>query len=323
MTRKKTAFTGIEVIIVLAVIAIGVALSLSALQRSFQAQRLEQCQNVLRQWGQAMALYASESPGNLYPPMHVVKKNHAAYPVGEDCLQMLFAPQFDAMFPEYLADAKMIQCPSNLETGAARGNIFHLPDADDGYGCHMSYCYAGWVFDRLNTEPAQQTNAFPHIIEASFTLPDQPFPSTYFNAQFATGMEAYLAAVNAAKEKELPGLRFLEIADGPLPAGALGNHGGDTLHRLATGIERFLTSDVNNNAAAAEALSKIWVMMDVFAATDMYSAFNHIPGGANVLYLDGAVRFVPYIGGMLGPDMDRDGEAPVLPGVGGVLSALY
>ncbi len=324
--KHKKVLTAIEVVVVLLVIIVAAVLLLPLLDRSREAWRRGQCQNILRQWGQAMALYASEAPGNRYPPMHVVDKRHGAYPVGEDCLQMLFAPQFDAVFPAYQADPTLARCPSNPGASELRPEYKEAstaPDVDKGYYCYMSYCYAGWAFDRLDTEPNQQASAFPHIIKASSTSEDPIFEGTYLSAQFATGMDAYLAAVDAAKEKELPGLRFLEIADGPLPAGALGNNGGDTLHRLATGVERFLISDVNNDAAAAEARGKIWVMMDSFAVGVIAAYFNHMPGGSNVLFLDGTVRFIKYAGGMEGPHVEPSGEAPVLHGVGSVFGELF
>ena len=46
--------------------------------------------------------------------------------------------------------------------------------------------------------------------------------------------------------------------------------------------------------ALARAQSSIVIMFDSVAIT--VSAFNHVPGGANVLYLDGHVKFQKYPG---------------------------
>ncbi len=69
------------------------------------------------------------------------------------------------------------------------------------------------------------------------------------------------------------------------------------LRRLREGIERFLITNVNDPAASARAQSDIWVSADYVntVVTDTQQ-FNHIPGGSNVLYLDGHVEFVRYPG---------------------------
>jgi len=76
-----------------------------------------------------------------------------------------------------------------------------------------------------------------------------------------------------------------------------GNAGGTVVYRLREGIERFLITDINNPAASAQAQSDVWVMLDEIS--DHARVFNHIPGGSNVLYMDGHVEFVKYY-----PDQD-------------------
>ena len=71
-----------------------------------------------------------------------------------------------------------------------------------------------------------------------------------------------------------------------------GNGGSDTIYRLRDGIERFLITDINNPAASAEAQSSIPVMFD--SVTTDARSYNHVPRGANVLYLDGHVEFLKY-----------------------------
>ena len=69
--------------------------------------------------------------------------------------------------------------------------------------------------------------------------------------------------------------------------------------RLKEGVERFYITDISNPAAGAQAQSTIPVMWDnwgdnsnVSGETQAHLTFNHIPGGGNVLYMDGHVRFV-------------------------------
>ena len=65
--------------------------------------------------------------------------------------------------------------------------------------------------------------------------------------------------------------------------------------RLREGIERFFITDINNPAGSAEAQSSIAVMFD-FLSTEVEN-YNHVPGGANVLYMDGHVEFHRYATG--------------------------
>jgi prepilin-type processing-associated H-X9-DG protein len=61
---------------------------------------------------------------------------------------------------------------------------------------------------------------------------------------------------------------------------------------LREGIERFFITDINNPAGSALAQTEVPIMWDAVAT--VVSNFNHIPGGANVLYMDGHVEFVRY-----------------------------
>jgi len=64
--------------------------------------------------------------------------------------------------------------------------------------------------------------------------------------------------------------------------------------RLKEGIERFLITDINNPAGSAMAQSTLPVMLDLVST--VVSEYNHVPGGANVLYMDGHVEFIKYPG---------------------------
>ncbi len=100
-------------------------------------------------------------------------------------------------------------------------------------------------------------------------------------------------AYGSLGEEDIPGdpryqagFGHLDDHGNPLPEGYF---------RLREGIERFLVSDVNNAAASAVAQSEIPVMLDTWAADIPVfggaARFNHIPGGSNVLYMDGHVEF--------------------------------
>jgi prepilin-type processing-associated H-X9-DG protein len=72
---------------------------------------------------------------------------------------------------------------------------------------------------------------------------------------------------------------------------ASGNGGGNVVYRLREGIERFLITDINNPATTAKAQSDLAVMWDQISNGD---DFSHMPGGCNVLYMDGHVEWLRY-----------------------------
>lgn len=75
------------------------------------------------------------------------------------------------------------------------------------------------------------------------------------------------------------------------------DHQAGHLYRLREGLERFFITDVNNVGASAEAQSTLVVMWDIISTTPgTGNNFNHVPGGMNVLYMDGHVTFVLYPG---------------------------
>ncbi len=82
-----------------------------------------------------------------------------------------------------------------------------------------------------------------------------------------------------------------------------GNKLPRSIRRLKEGIERFFITDINNPAASTKAQSTLFVMFDAWAPLNNFfsgptdnpvSRFNHLPGGANTLYMDGHVEFVKF-----------------------------
>ena len=76
--------------------------------------------------------------------------------------------------------------------------------------------------------------------------------------------------------------------------GSYGNAGGNTVYRLREGIERFLVTDINNPAGSAMAQSELPIVADLVSTN--VGQFNHVPGGCNVLFMDGHVEFERYPG---------------------------
>lgn len=76
-----------------------------------------------------------------------------------------------------------------------------------------------------------------------------------------------------------------------------------TVKPLREGIERFLITDINNPAGSAMAQSNLIMMFDSYgtqgrsASTFAQVTANHLPGGSNVLFMDGHVEFIKKDGG--------------------------
>lgn len=69
-----------------------------------------------------------------------------------------------------------------------------------------------------------------------------------------------------------------------------------TISRLKEGIERFAITDINNAAGSASAQSTLVVMYDWCKAVEGdrpggVGRYNHVPGGCNILYMDGHVEW--------------------------------
>ncbi|MFO7973031.1 MAG: hypothetical protein R6V12_00185 [Candidatus Hydrogenedentota bacterium] len=88
--------------------------------------------------------------------------------------------------------------------------------------------------------------------------------------------------------------QFHGAQDGEVNAPSMAGGADRTIYLLRESIERFFITDINNPASSTTAQSELAVMWDLVATNA--SQFNHIPGGGNVLYMDGHVQFVRYPG---------------------------
>jgi len=230
--------------------------------------------------GLVLKMYANESKGMKFPRLHVW--DTVANPgFGTD---IAAAPYIPSIYPEYLTDPSILVCPSDagdtvqdLKFSDGRFCIAvnsqdHTQGPSGEGGCSdladASYAYVGWLIDRASDDPL-------------FTDPD--------------GGSLQLTAI-APAVLDAPGTNGVKSLDEDIDvsssAPGLGNGGGNTVYRLREGIERFLITDINNPAGSAKAQSEIYIMFDVLA-TDV-TLYNHVPGGCNVLYMDGHVAFIRY-----------------------------
>jgi prepilin-type N-terminal cleavage/methylation domain-containing protein/prepilin-type processing-associated H-X9-DG protein len=266
--QNKRGFTLIELLVVIAIIGVLASMLLPGLSRAREAARRVSCANNLRQMGLVFKMYTSEHAG-AFPPLQPTVDAACLEPNGLNKLVLQFNGR--AIYPEYLTESRSLVCPSsrNAVDQHAAG-YWNRPDGPNGARvggstnpCLLdstSYFYLCWLIKSEWVADNATKDVSSLFAEA-------------FQNQFG---ENYSAATDSS-------WTFQDEFDN-----------SHEVMRLREGIERFLITDINNPSASSTSQTQIPIMFD---RIDLNPAdFNHLPGGANVLFMDGHVEFVKYPG---------------------------
>ena len=352
--KERQAFTLVELLVVVAIVAILAAVLLPALSRALESARRASCSSNLKQWGMIFAMFSGEQGGD-YPELQGVLPGFRTELLGVD---------MRAVYPDYLTDPMITLCPSDsgvdpsiwaeatlpLEAGLEEidGLVASGQASSNCLLAHISlprsYVYFGYaVTNGTAAELAWHANTeagvalrehYPvlgtiaggtgRLTDLQLSLGDVcPYAATYFSEEEQLWQGIFEASGRlrwAYGAAGLPGRDRATDADGnaittylPLEERAVGvDETGaflvvpDVIYRLREGVERMSITDINSPEAGLASLQGLPVMMDGWGLSkrlapgdeDSPSAgvfsFNHVPGGANVLYMDGHVSFVRY-----------------------------